>query len=67
MILQEHREYKKDEGKGFFVVSTKGWDEVFEEIKEYCKKHPEQEVWYGKQHVRPRQKCPGPEYVAEVS
>jgi hypothetical protein len=60
-------DYNKIDGrKGFFIVGTKGQEELLNELNEYCKQHPEQRIGYYINPTRPQKGCPVAEYSMEV-
>lgn len=65
MLVQSHREYSKDEKDGCFAVG-KSMEEIFEDLKQYCKNHPDSNIYYYVHPVRPSKENYRPEYMMEI-
>ena len=65
MLVQEHREYKKDKIDGCFSVG-KSKEEIYNDLKEYCNHHKGYKVFYYEHPVRPSKENYCPEYIMEI-
>lgn len=65
MIVQEHREYKKDESQGCFAVG-KSREEIFNDLKWYCNHNVGKAIFYYEHPVRPSKENLRPEYMMEI-
>lgn len=65
MLIQNHREYKKDPKDGCFAVG-KSEEEIFTDLKTYAKRHPNDCVYYYIHPVRPSKENYRPEYMMEI-
>lgn len=66
MIVQSHREYgPKDLEEGCFAVG-KSREEIFKDLKDYCEKHKDKQVFYYVHNVRPSKENYTPEYMMEI-
>lgn len=65
MIVQEHREFKKDSKEGCFAVG-KSKEEIFADLKQYAAEHPNDNIYYYVHAVRPSKENYRPEYMMEI-
>ena len=65
MLVQSHREYSKDEKDGCFAVG-KSMEEIFEDLKRYCKDHLDKNIYYYVHPIRPSKENYRPEYMMEI-
>ena len=65
MIVQKHREYKKDSKDGCFAVG-RSKQEIFNDLKEFAKEHPNESIYYYVHPVRPNKENYRPEYMMEI-
>lgn len=65
MLVQEHREYKKDRLKGCFAVG-KSREEIFDDLKWYCDHNAGKAIYYYEHRVRPSKENYRPEYMMEI-
>lgn len=65
MLVQKHREYEKESKDGCFAVG-KSEEEIFTDLKNYSKQHPNDSVYYYLHPVRPSKENYRPEYMMEI-
>lgn len=65
MIVQKHREFEKDSKAGCFAVG-KSEKEIFDDLQNYAKKHPCDNIYYYLHPVRPNKENYRPEYMMEI-
>lgn len=66
MLVQKHREYKKDKEHGCFAVG-KSREEIFNDLKIYCINHKDKSVYYYVHPIRPSKENLRPEYMMEIA
>lgn len=65
MIVQKHREYEKDSKYGCFSVG-RSEQEIFNDLKIYSKRHPNNCIYYYVHPIRPSKETYRPEYMMEI-
>lgn len=65
MLVQKHREFEKDSKDGCFAVG-KSKEEIFTDLKNYAKDHPDDNIYYFVHPVRPSKENYRPEYMMEI-
>lgn len=65
MLVQKHREYKKNASEGCFAVG-KSREEIFKDLKYYCDHNVGKKIYYYEHPVRPNKENYRPEYMMEI-
>ena len=66
MLVQEHREFKKEPKDGCFAVGESK-QEIFSDLKKYAKDYPNDCIYYSVHPVRPSRENLRPEYMMEIT
>lgn len=66
MIVQKHREFKKDPKDGCFAVG-KSEEGIFTDLKNYAKRYPNDCIYYFVHPIRPSKENYRPEYMMEIT
>ena len=64
-LSKKHREYEKDSKYGCFSVG-RSKQEIFNDLKEFAKEHPNERIYYYVHPVRPNKENYRPEYMMEI-